>query len=274
MFGLAGRAGKESTLHGAMRCSVVLVMTRCLATLLMVALSTPAEEPRFDVASVKVLPGPPQAASGIEVHPTGVRMRLPLAAIIRWAYGLHPYQQGFEISGPSWLEPGLGSIYYDVEGKTDRPVPAEQLRAMLRMLLAERFKLSLHRESKEMTVCVLSTAKNGPTLGSSEEEEMSVSAEGDVLHFRGALLSRMDEWLYAVVPYLILDETSLTGHYDFDLNYKRYLEAYSMQGSGGRVDGTPAVNKALEPLGLKAELRQRSAEVLVIDHVEKAPTAN
>ena len=240
----------------------------------MVALSAPAEEPRFDVASVKVLPGPPHAASDIEVNPTGVRMRFPLAAIIRWAYGLHPYQQGFEISGPSWLEPGLGCIYYDVEGKTDRPVSAEQLRAMVRTLLAERFRLSLHRESKEMTVCVLSAVKDGPRLRSSEEEEMSVSAEGDVLHFRGALLSRMDEWLYAMVPYLILDETSLTGRYDFDLNCKRYMETWSMPGPGGRIDGTPAVNKALEPLGLKAELRHRSVEVLVIDHVEKVPTAN
>ncbi len=240
----------------------------------MVALSAPAEEPRFDVASVKVLPGRPQAPGGIEVHPTGVRMRFPLAAIIRWAYGLHPYQQGFEISGPAWLEPGLGCIYYDVEGKTDRPVTVEQLRAMVRTLLAERFGLSLHRERKDMTVCVLSAAKNGPRLRSSEEEEMSVSAEGDVLHFRGALLSRMDEWLYAMVPYLILDETGLTGRYDFDLNYQRYLESYSMPGPGGRIDGTEAVNKALEPLGLKAELRHRSREVLVIDHVEKVPAAN
>ena len=249
-------------------------MTRYLAALLMVALSAPAEEPRFDVTSVKVLPGPPQAPSGVELHPTGVRMRFPLAAIIRWAYGLHPYQQGFEISGPAWLEPGLGSIYYDVAGKTDRPVPVEQLRAMLRTLLAERFKLSLHRESKEMTVCVLSAGKNGPRLRFSKEEEMTVSAEGEVLHFRGALLSRLDEWLYAWVPYLILDETGHTGRYDFDLDYQRYLEDFSNPGPGGRIDGTPAVNKALESLGLKAELRRRSVEILVIDHVEKAPAVN
>ena len=103
---------------------------------------------------------------------------------------------------------------------------------------------------------------------------MSVSAEGDVLHFRGALLSRMDEWLSAVVPYLILDETGLTGRYDFDLNYQHYLEAWSMPGPGGRIDATPAVNKALEPLGLKAELRRRSMDILVIDDVGKLPTAN
>ena len=61
---------------------------------------------------------------------------------------------------------------------------------------------------------------------------MTVSPEGDVLHFRSTLLSRMDEWLYAMVPYLILDETGLTGRYNFDLDYERYLEAYSMPGPG------------------------------------------
>jgi uncharacterized protein (TIGR03435 family) len=245
------------------------------AVLLLATSAAIAQEPRFDVASARALPSRPQAASGIVVHPTSIRMSgFPLGALIRWAYGLHPYQQGFEIGGPSWLDAGLGCIWYDIEGKTEAPVPVEQLRRMLRTLLADRFKLSLHREHKEMTVCVISTAKNGPKLRSSEEGEMSVSPEGDVLHFRGALLSRMDEWLYAWVPYLILDETGLTGRYDFDLDYERYMETYSMPGPGGRIDGTPAVNKALEPLGLKAELKRRSVEILVIDHVEKMPTAN
>lgn len=234
-----------------------------------------AQEPRFDVASVRALPGPPQAATGIKVHPTSIRMSgFPLGAIICWGYGLHAYQHGFEIRGPSWLDAGLGCIWYDIEGKTESPVSVEQLRWMLRTLLADRFKLSLHREQKEMTVCVISTAKNGPKLRSSEEGEMTVSPEGDVLHFRSTLLSRMDEWLYAMVPYLILDETGLTGRYNFDLDYERYLEAYSMPGPGGPIDGTPAVNKALEPLGLNAELKRRSVEILVIDHVEKMPTAN
>jgi uncharacterized protein (TIGR03435 family) len=198
----------------------------------------------------------------------------PLGAVIRWAYGLHPDQQGFEISGPSWLDPGLGCIWYDIEGKTEQPAPVEQLRRMLRTLLADRFKLSLHRGHKEMVVCALSAAKTGPKLRPTEEAVMSVSQEGGELHFHGAALSRMDEWLYAWVPYLILDETGLTGRYDFDLNYERYLEDYSVPGPGGRVDATAAVNKALEPLGLKAELKRRSVEILRIDHVEKVPAAN
>lgn len=250
-------------------------MNGCGVVLLIAVSAAIAQESRFDVASARALPGRPQTASGIEIHPTGIRISgFPLGAVIRWAYGLHPYQQGFEISGPSWLDPGLGCIWYDIEGKTESDVPVERLRSMLQTLLAERFKLSLHREHREITACVISPAKNGPKLRLSNEKEMSVSPEGEVLHFHGALLSRMDEWLYAMVPYLILDETGLPGRYDFDLNYERYREGYSVPGVGGRVDGTAAINKALEAIGLKAELKRRPVEILVIDHVERTPIAN
>ena len=249
-------------------------MHRWTALLLFAASAAMAQEQRFDVASVKAF-SKPQGASAVEVRPNGIHFPgYPLAFIIRWAYGLHPFQQGFEISGPRWLEPGLGCIWYVIDAKTDRPVTVEQLRSMLRALLAERLGLALHRESKETTVCILSAAKDGPKLRASEQAEMNVTREQDTLHFRGAVLSRLDEWLYTWVPYLILDETGLPGRYDFDLDYERYMEAYSMPGPGGRVDGTAAVNKALAPLGLKAELKRRAVEILVIDHVEKTPVEN
>lgn len=187
-------------------------MNRWAALILLAASAAVAQEPRFDVASVKALPGRPKPGGDIEVRPTGVRMSgFPLGAIIRWAYGLHPYQQGFEISGPTWLDPGLGCIYYDIEGKTEQSVPVEQIRRMLRTLLADRFQLVLHREHKEIVACVISTAKTGPKLQSSEETAMTVSPEGSVLHFRGAALSRLDEWLYSWVPYLMLDEPASPG---------------------------------------------------------------
>ena len=138
-------------------------MNRHIAAILFVASAAAAQELRFDVASVRALRGHPQISTAIEVHPASVRMSgFPLGAIIRWAYGLHPYQQGFEISGPSWLEPGLGCVWYDIEGKTEQPASIEQLRSMVRTLLAERFKLSVHREHKDMTICAISIAKNGP----------------------------------------------------------------------------------------------------------------
>jgi uncharacterized protein (TIGR03435 family) len=233
----------------------------------------PSAPPSFDVASVKALPTELHGGD-FQVTPTSISFdRYPLGFMIRWAYGLHPYQ-AFETVGPNWLEPGLGCVRFDVVGKVDHPVPVEQLRLMLRTLLADRLKLSLHRGTKEMTVAAISVGKDGPKLHPSEEADMSFSADGDVMHFKGALISRLDEWLYQFVPYLVVDETGLRGRYDFDFNFMQYQDLANPPAPGNRIDLAPAVNKALQPLGLKLELKRRSVEVLMIDHAEKIPTAN
>jgi uncharacterized protein (TIGR03435 family) len=231
--------------------------------------------PSFDVAYVKALPAELHGGD-FQVTPTSVSFdRFPLGFMIRWAYGLHPYQ-AFETAGPNWLEPGLGCVRFTVIGKVDRPVPVEQLRLMLRTLLTERLKLSLHRGTKEMTVAVVSVGKDGPKLHASEESEMSLHPEGDgdLMHFKGALMSRLDEWLYIYVPYLVVDETGLPGRYDFDLNVDQYRDLANPPLPGSRIDLAPGVNKALQPLGLKLELKRRPVEVLIIDHAEKVATEN
>jgi uncharacterized protein (TIGR03435 family) len=238
------------------------------------ALAQPSAPLNFDVASIKALPPGERPGGGFQVTPTSVSFHgYPLGFMIRWAYGLHPYQ-AFETAGPAWLEPGLGYIRFDVVGKVDHPVAVEQLRLMLRTLLGERLKLSLHRATKEMTVAAVSVGKDGPKLHPSEEGDMSFSAEGDLLHFKGALISRLDEWLYQFVPYLIVDQTGLRSRYDFDLNFMQYPDLANPPAAGNRIDLAPAVNKALQPLGLKLELKRLPVEILVIDHAEKEPTAN
>jgi uncharacterized protein (TIGR03435 family) len=250
--------------------------------MLLLAAAAAAQPPRFDVASIKALPAgakghvaPDLGGPGVHngITPTGITFEgYPLGLLIRWAHGLHPYQS-FETVGPGWLEPGGDEVRFDVQAKTDRPVPVEQLRLMLRTLLAERLKLSLHRETREMTVCVLSVAKDGPKLRLSEKEDMTLRQESGLIHLQGAPMARLDEFLYTAVPYLIVDETGLSGRYDFELNFEQY-EYLAMSGPGGRIDMTPAVNKALQPLGLKLEHKRRAVEVLVIDHAEKKPTEN
>jgi uncharacterized protein (TIGR03435 family) len=238
------------------------------------ALAQPATPLTFDVASVKTVPRADLRGGGLHVTPTSVSFPgYPLGFIIRWAYGLHPYQ-AFETVGPDWIEPGLGCVWFDVIGKVDRPVPPEQLRLMLRTLLAERLKLSLHRGTREMTVAAISIGKDGAKLRPSAESDMTMSAEGEVMHFKGALISRLDEWLYQWVPYLVVDETGLDGRYDFDLNVQQYWELANPPGAGNRIDLSPGVNKALQSLGLKLELKKRAVEVLEIDHAEKIPSEN
>src|ERR1035441_2327560 len=236
--------------------------TTILVLALANGLAQPGNSPSFDVASVKALPPTVLHGGNFQVTPASISFHgYPLGFMIRWAYGLHPYQ-AFETAGHDWLEPGLGCIRFDVIGKVDRPVPVEQLRSMLRTLLAERLKLSLHRATKEMTVAAISVGKGGAKLPPAEESDMSFRAEGDLMHFKGAVISRLDEWLYLFVPYLVVDETGLPGRYDFDLNVWQYRDLANPPVAGNRIDLSPGVNKALQPLGLKLELKRSPIEVL------------
>jgi uncharacterized protein (TIGR03435 family) len=254
----------------------MLILWNSVTIFMLAQAGTPPQPPAplsFDVVSAKALPNELHGGD-FQVTPTSISFdRYPLGFMIRWAYGLHPYQ-AFETVGPNWLEPGLGCVRFDVVGKVDHPVPVEQLRLMLRTLLADRLKLSFHRGTREMTVAAISVGKDGPKLRPSEEADMSFSADGDVMHFKGALISRLNEWLYQFVPYLVVDETGLRGRYDFDLNVMQYRDLASPFAPGTRIDLAPAVDKALQPVGLKLELKPRSVEVLMIDHAEKIPTAN
>jgi uncharacterized protein (TIGR03435 family) len=131
---------------------------------------TPAAGPAFEVASVK--PAAPldriQMLSG-QIH---IRMKIDaarvdigsmsLAELIRVAYRVKQYQ----VSGPDWM----ASERFDVLAKLPEGGSREQVPEMLQALLAERFKLAVHRESKEHAVYALVVGKNGPKLKESEPD--------------------------------------------------------------------------------------------------------
>lgn len=138
--------------------------------------------PAFEVASIR----PAQTPQGrglipfretVDATPGSLTLRnVTLTTCIRWAYDLKP----FEISGPPWL----GEERFDITAKAANAVPEEQLRLMLRALLAERFKLAAHRESKEMTAYALVVGKNGSKLRPAEGEGAG-SMTGAALVFQG-----------------------------------------------------------------------------------------
>src|SRR4051812_46746827 len=101
------------------------------------------EKPAFDVASVKVNPSPPRGGLGkISYSPDTLTARgVSMWLLVRWAYGMG----SFQISGPDSMR---DPPYYDIVAKASGPVPESQLRLMLRTLLAERFHLTVHQESK------------------------------------------------------------------------------------------------------------------------------
>ena len=123
-----------------------------------------AQTPAFEVASVKpaaplgrgqILSG--DAHVGMKIDAARVDIgSLSLADLIRVAYRVKPYQ----ISGPGWM----ASERFDVLAKMPEGASREQVPEMLQALLAERFKLTVHRESKEQAVYELVVGKNGSKL--------------------------------------------------------------------------------------------------------------
>jgi uncharacterized protein (TIGR03435 family) len=119
--------------------------------------------PAFEVASIK--PAAPQAMGRMMVRMGGDAGRVDYANVslkdvLARAYDVKRYQ----IVGPSWLD----SERYDITAKVPDGVPKEQIPAMLQALLSERFKMTIHKETKEQPVYALIVGKGGPKLTKSD----------------------------------------------------------------------------------------------------------
>jgi len=84
----------------------------------------------------------------------------------------------------------------------------------------------------------------------------------------------MKEFLWPFLPTVVEDETGLQGRYQFALNVGKYRGYYDSPEPGGRADSGPALNRAMQEVGLRLDLQRRPTKVLVIDHVEKVPVEN
>ena len=239
--------------------------------------SADAPAPAFDVASVKVSqPGTDgrRGRGNTQVSPGTVTMRnVSLKAAIRWAWHVSEYQ----VTGPDWLD----SERYEIAGKAAGPATEEELRLMMQALLRERFKLTLHTQTKELGAYLLVAGKNGPKVHESTTEgepsietnqkQMSVSVQR-------APVSQLVEMLSNVMRAPVIDMTGLKGRYDLNLNVAKY--AADMAAQGKSVESTPMDTVALvttvlqAELGLKLEGKKMPLEVVVIDHAEKSPVEN
>lgn len=202
------------------------------------------------------------------ITPGNVTMRdVTAATCIKFAYGV----QDSQIAGPDWLE----SEHFDIIAKADAPVAEDQLKLMMQALLADRFQLSFHRQSKELSAYALTLAKGGAKLKESTADEKTLrenSAVGTV-----AKAMTMKEWADFISGPLqtpVVDMTGLKGRYDFALDFTPYLPGGEQVMKVTFDNTTGIVIAAMQgELGLKLESRKEMLEVLVIDRVEK-PSAN
>lgn len=188
--------------------------------------------------------------------------------------------------GPKWIS----SERFDIEAKTDNPAADRlrtlardqrtlQTRTMFQQLLADRFKLTVHWETRDLRVYAMVLAQKGPGLQPSKEPDghSGTSSNNEQFTARGVTLAQMADALTqefsSELGRVVVDKTGIQGRYDFALkwmpNSGAALANGGTDGSAIPPDSGPSLFTAIqEQLGLKLESTNGPVQVLVIDHAE------
>jgi uncharacterized protein (TIGR03435 family) len=253
----------------------------------------------FEVASIK--PAPPPDGRGMRVWSRGgpgtddpglfTCENYGVSWLIMRAYKLESY----EFSGPDWME----ATRFNISAKIPEGTTKEQFQQMLQNLLKDRFKLTFHREKKEMQGFELVVAKNGPKF---KEHVEAAPTEGDAPHpdfkkkdedgfpvlppgrkpmmmgivggfsterFVEETMAQLTSMLSFRLHGPVMDATGLNGKYDFTLRWIQDGGVPSADSPG------PAIQQAIqEQLGLKVQPKKATVDMFVVDHIEKTPTEN
>lgn len=174
------------------------------------------------------------------------------------------------------------SLTYDVVATAGKAVSAEEVKRMLGPLLAERFQLAFHRETRELPVFALLVAKGGPKIqepGDGGDSSIRPDGEGGV-SFQNWSMDDLAGWL-TMLPAVgrpVIDRTSVAGSFSFRanlFNIEKGAPADELKRTMLSSDAVDTLRATLpEQLGLKLEAQKASVEMLVIDHAEKVPTEN
>ncbi len=235
-----------------------------------------ADAPRFEVTSVKPNKSMPR---GIRFDfPAGgryVATNVTLQNLTVNAYLIFDFQ----VEGaPGWAN----SDHFDVEGKAQGNPSRQQVRLMVRSLLADRFKLATHRETKEMPVYEIVVAKGGIKFKEGKcagEPGPANPCGGTTVSLRGEAIARelsvkdFGDALSSLLSRTVVDKTGLSGKYDFDLHWTPDGSAIHGPGDPDAPPSDPngpSIFTALrEQLGLELKAARGPVEMLVIDHAEK-----
>jgi uncharacterized protein (TIGR03435 family) len=238
------------------------------------AASTP---PAFEVADIKPTdPANPMDKKGRMLPGGRIEVGgMTVKDFVVLAYGA---QDNIVVGGPKWVE----TERFDLVAKAPTDVPMPTLRLMVQTLLAERFKLAIHREDRPMPAYVLSVGKRAPKYheGSGGQQTCRWQNPGDGLRRRECQNFTMAEFA-TQLPYTggiginlpVVDETGLKGAYDFQFEVGMPGGRNEGGNAPANADSGPTIFAALDQIGLKLEPRKMPVSVIVIDHVE-SPTKN
>ncbi len=294
--------------------------------------ATAPQSVAFDVASIKIGVAPaPQPMLCLTPCSPGERLTvdhsrvdiryMSLDKLIVTAYRIKPHQ----LSGPDWMR----SQRFDILASMPAGATKEQVPEMLQALLTDRFKLAIHRETKELPVFALVVGKNGTKLKEAEPDTAPTpptansstvytpqgdvrverngngsstaigtaygtvhtqrGPDGPIIDLSKVSMPALAELLAPHVPRPVIDMTNLKG------DYRVVIELPAPSGGGGGRKGPRGAGadadgaepsqspsdpmgepflRAIEKLGLKLEPRKAPVDTIVVDRLEKAPTAN
>jgi uncharacterized protein (TIGR03435 family) len=242
-------------------------MGRAAASAMCVLAVLPAARAQaFEAASIKLSAGSGRGGGRSGPAPGGERYQASntfLRLLIAEAYRVRFDQV---TGGPDWIDRDR----FDINAKAERPSKNPELRVMLQHLLADRFQLRFHRETKTMPVYELTAEKTGAKLRPPEAPnadlafEQSPGAPHEVkMKGRSVPMDYLAWRLSRVLDRPVADRTSIAGAYDFDLHFIEEVAPEIVE----RLSSThPTIFEALrDQLGLRLESRRGPVEILVID---------
>ena len=242
----------------------VIALPICLFSV--VVCLTGQSPPAFDAVSVK--PSPIDAAERSLSHNAGGRLTASNATVrmlILLAYQVMPYQLS---GGSEWIN----TDGYDIEAKAaNANGTPEQFRKMVQTLLAVRFQVKLHFETREMPIYALEISRGGPKLTPSARDEQNPgvrNGRGETTGVR-ATMAMLASALTRPLQRQVVDETGLKGEYSFTLKFDP-VETSTLE-TPPEASGLGSIFTALkEQLGLHLKVTKGPVSILVIDSAARA----
>jgi uncharacterized protein (TIGR03435 family) len=250
-------------------------------SLLIAACAIPGIAQEFEVASVKVSTAADNSSHTHTDRDKLTAENVSLRRLILMAYGLKDYQ----LEGPDWL----AAQRYDIAAKFPADFPQYRdirdqakyeagFEAVMQKLLADRFKLAVHRSQKVMPAYGLVEAKGGIKI-KQRPDSGSHDSTSKGTHYQGTCVTmpQFAAFLAGQVDLPVLDTIGPTGCYDFTLDWVPEPKSPT-DGRGEAVADAPMGPTLMlaiqEQLGLKLDPRKAPIDIVVVDHAEKVPTEN
>jgi len=235
----------------------------------------------FDVATLRAVE--PRPAESININLGTIRNgtvtlgNVTLNECIKFAYEIGSDAQ---IVGPEWIKDR--EVRFNIVGQTPHDAPPDQVHQMMQTLLAERLKLAIHHEKRDLPFLALVVGKNGPKLPPAGDAVPVTVGAGRIIspsmpmNMLASLIARFERQT-------VVDLTELKGPFRVNLTWTPDALRNLARADGGPVSVNgqtvdvygPSLYTAIQDqLGLRLESRKGPLDVIVVDRAEKVPTDN